>query len=78
MCLVSVCSFTHNLILFIGIIYFGFHFQLFVRTSVNHASILQSFLILCFWGWSQMGGHAWGFIFHAGLSLFIYMSGKGW
>ena len=60
---VSACSFTHSLILFIGIICFGIHFQLSVCSSVNRANILQSFLILNFWGWSRMGGHAWGFIF---------------
>ena len=43
--------------------------------SLNYTIISGSLGV--FFGQRSMGGHAWGFVFCAGLSLFIYMSGEG-
>ena len=75
---VSECLIIHTQSLFylLGLFILGSILNYLSRPSVNHASILQSFLILCFWGGSRMGGHAWVFYFYAGLSPFIICLGK--
>ena len=60
-----------------GIIYFGSITYYSFVPVLNVTNIVQSFLVLYFWGCESNGGHAWGFIFVQASSIHIYVCGTG-